>query len=149
YKNASALLRAFAEVPGDDLALAVAGRPSSPELAEELTTLAAADPRVRLDLAFQDDERMAAYLRAADLVVLPYRAVLNSGSAILGLSADRPVLVPALGSLVELAGQVGEDWVRTFDEELNAADLGDALEWATRGNRPPGVPLGPLEWDTV
>jgi len=149
YKNTAALLRAFAEVPGEDLALAVAGRPSSAELAEELRGLAAADPRVVLDLGFQDDDRMAAYLRAADLVVLPYRSVLISGSAILALSADRPVLVPALGSLVELADQVGSDWVRTFPEDAAASELAPAIAWATRANRPATVPLDALEWHAI
>jgi len=149
YKNIPALLAAFREVEGDDLVLAVAGRPSSPELASELQELAAQDPRVQLDLAFQDDARMVAYLRAADLVVLPYRAVLNSGSAILAVSAGRPVLVPALGSLVELGEQLGADWVRTFADEVEPADLAAAFDWATDAGRPPEPPLEPLEWDTV
>ncbi len=149
YKNMPALVATFGQVPGEDLALAVAGRPSSSELAAELRGLAERDPRVLLDLAFQDDARMVAYLRAADLVVLPYRAVLNSGAAILAVSAGRPVLVPALGSLVELAQQLGEEWVRTFPGELTPHDLADALEWAGDAARSPEPPLDPLAWDAV
>ncbi|WP_157981728.1 glycosyltransferase family 4 protein [Protaetiibacter intestinalis] len=149
YKNIPALLDAFSDVAVSGARLVVAGRPSSAELAEDLRAAADGDPRVVLDLAFQSDERMAWWLRAADLVVLPYRAVLNSGSAILALSADRPVLVPDLGSLTELGEQLGAAWVRTFHGELSSAELSDAIRWATEAGRPVTVDLDPLEWDTV
>jgi beta-1,4-mannosyltransferase len=42
-------------------------------------------------------------MRAADLIALPYKEILNSGSAILALSFDRPILVPAAGALAELS----------------------------------------------
>ena len=42
-----------------------------------------------------------AVLRAADVVVLPFRDILTSGSAILALSHGRPVVAPALGCLPE------------------------------------------------
>ena len=66
------------------------------------------DPRVRLDLRFLPDDVLPVVLAAADLIVLPYRRIQNSGSAILALSANRPVLVPDLGAMRELQDDVGE-----------------------------------------
>lgn len=148
YKNIPALIEAFGRLPDPDVRLVVAGLASAPELEAELRELAALDPRVMLDLGFQSDERLAAWLRVADLVVLPYRAVTNSGSAILGLSADRRVLVPALGSLVELAEAVGDDWLRTF-EELDRAALGAAVRWARSAPPVRGVDLSDFDWEYV
>lgn len=96
--------------------LLVAGRPRTP--ADELTLRAAAgaDPRIRLDLAFVPHDRAQLYFRAADLVVLPYREILNSGTAILALSFDRPVLLPALGACRELGEQIQGGWVTAYSE---------------------------------
>ena len=83
-----------------------------------------------LDLAFQSDAAIASWLRAADLVVLPYRAIQNSGSAMLALSADRPVVVPALGAMRELQAAVGEDWVRCYEGDFDADELERSIRWA-------------------
>jgi hypothetical protein len=103
---------------------------------------------VRLTLEHVPDVDMQRYLRAADLVVLPFTDITNSASALLALSFDRPVLVPALGAMGELQAIVGEDWVRTYDGELTREILAGALESATR---PPGArpDLEPLGWDGI
>ena len=148
YKNIPRLIEAFRAVEGDRLRLAVVGRASPRELGEEIAEAAAHDPRIRVEPDFQSDQAIADWMRAADLVVLPYRKVLNSGAAMLALSADRPVLVPALGSLVELRQQVGDDWVRTFEGEIDRDVLRDALDWAG-APRTPVVDLSPFDWHTV
>ena len=88
------------------------------------------------------------YLRAADLVVLPFRDITNSASALLALSFDRPVLVPALGAMGELQAIVGTEWVRTYEGELTAEVLAEALEWAA--HRSDGsAPLDALGWAEI
>ena len=149
YKDVPALLRAFADVPDPAARLVVAGRASPPELSAELTALAADDPRVVLDLAFQSPERLAAWLAAADLVALPYGAVLNSGSALLALSADRPVLVPGVGAMPELAEAVGPEWVRTYSGPFTGQVLRDGLAWAASTARPARSDLAGFGWDRV
>jgi beta-1,4-mannosyltransferase len=145
YKNVPDLVRSVAGSADPDLRLAVAGKPAGGELAQEIRAAASADPRITLDLVFQPDEAIASWLRAADVVVLPYRAIQNSGSAILALSADRPVVVPDLGAMRELQGLVGAEWVRCYDGEFDAAELEASLAWA-RSPRPERAPLGGLDW---
>lgn len=148
YKNIPALVGTV--VSGDgDVVLAVAGKPASPALADEIRAAAAGSPRVVLDLAFQSDEAIATWLRAADLVVLPYRSIQNSGSAVLALSADRPVVVPALGAMRELQDAVGPDWVRCYDREFDDAELAVTVAWATEVARPARAPLDGLDWDGI
>jgi glycosyltransferase involved in cell wall biosynthesis len=128
--------------------LLVVGRPDPPALEEQLRRLAAADERVRLHLRFLDDEDLQYYLNATDLVVLPYRQVLNSGSALLALSFDRPVLVPRLGALEELQRTVGDAWVRTYRGAFTTDALDEALAWAL-ARRPGPAPLDGLAWEGI
>ncbi|GCE76123.1 glycosyltransferase [Cellulomonas biazotea] len=127
YKGVEELIEAFRDLPGADLELRVVGSPETDELRRTVEQLAAADPRVDLRLAYVDDDVLAAEIGAASLVVLPYRRLHNSGAALLGLSLDRPVLVPAGATSAELAAEVGDAWVTTFTGTVTADDLLSAL----------------------
>jgi beta-1,4-mannosyltransferase len=148
YKNIPGLLRTVVGSDDPDVVLAVAGRPSSTALAEEIRSAAGDDRRVVLDLAFQSDAAMATWLRAADVVVLPYRAIQNSGSAVLALSADRPVVVPALGAMRELQEVTGPAWVRCFDGDFDGRELRASLDWA-RQPRADRAPIDRLAWNGI
>jgi glycosyltransferase involved in cell wall biosynthesis len=148
YKNLPGLIDAARGVEDPLLLLGIAGKPDGEASAARLRTGASADPRVRLELERLDDARMAAWLRAADAVVLPYRRILNSGSAILALSAGRPVIAPAIGAMPELARSAGSEWVRLYEGELTSEVLRGALSWL-RLPRPPGPNLDSLDWSGI
>jgi glycosyltransferase involved in cell wall biosynthesis len=150
YKNVPHLIRTVRALPREvgEVVLLVAGAPHMAALADEVREAAGGDPRVHLALEHIPDEDVQRYLRAADLVVLPFRDITNSASALLALSFDRPVLVPARGAMGELRELAGADWVCTYDEDLTPDLLGRALDWAVR--RPPGAPrLEALEWPEI
>jgi beta-1,4-mannosyltransferase len=150
YKNVPHLIRTIRGLPREagEVVLLVGGAPHTPALADEVRGAAGGDPRVRLALGHVPDDDIQRYLRAADLVVLPFRDITNSGSALLALSFDRPVLVPARGAMGELQELAGADWVRTYDEDLTPDLLARALDWAVR--RPPGTPrLDAFEWPEI
>jgi glycosyltransferase involved in cell wall biosynthesis len=150
YKNVPHLIRTVRALPREagPVVLLVGGAPHSPALAGEIREAAGGDPRVRLALEHVPDDDIQRYLRAADLVVLPFRDITNSASALLALSFDRPVLVPALGAMGELQALAGAEWVRTYDEGLTPDLLARALDWAVQ--RPPGAPrLDALEWPEI
>jgi beta-1,4-mannosyltransferase len=145
YKNVPTLIREFSKVEGE-VVLCIAGKPNSEQLADQLKAASAADSRVCLHLQTIPTPKVGLFLRASDLVVLPYRDIFNSGSALLALSFSRPVLVPDRGAMSELRSKVGPDWVRTFDGEVDSMDLTQALEWACSGSRATEAPLGELAW---
>jgi hypothetical protein len=66
-------------------------------------------------------------LGAADLVVLPFHSILNSGSVLLALSHNRPVLAPRIGALPEIQAQVGAHWLRLYEGEISPAVLAAAV----------------------
>jgi beta-1,4-mannosyltransferase len=55
------------------------------------------------------DDQLPVYLAAADLLVLPYHALLTSGILLWAMSYARPVVAPAFGPARELVreGQTG------------------------------------------
>jgi beta-1,4-mannosyltransferase len=171
YKNVPALAAAVVEQADPKLLLLVAGKPDRPETAtavEQAVTAArtarpsagpapapgsgelqAIDPVVWTRFAPLSESEMALYLRAADLVVLPYLAIQNSGSAILALSAGRPVVVPRIGAMGELAELVGSEWVHTYRGDFDAATLRGALDWWADTPRAAEPDLGALDWPRI
>jgi glycosyltransferase involved in cell wall biosynthesis len=147
YKNVPRLIASVRALEAP-VTLFVCGRLSKRiDMTDELVRAAGGDPRIRLEARFIADEDVQLFFNAADLLVFPYRDILNSGSALLGLSFDRPVLVPKLGAMGELQQAVGADWVRTYEGELDAAILASALDWAAaaRGR----APLAPFGWEAI
>lgn len=149
YKNVPKLIAAFRQIEGEDLRLVVAGLPVKSDEQARIEAAAEGDSRIRLHLAFVPDDRLQHFLNAADLVALPYRDILNSGSAILALSFDRPVLVPRRGAMGDLAGMVGEEWIRLFDGDLTPAELEAAIAWACSRNDRSPPDLAPLEPEAI
>lgn len=149
YKQVISLVQAFHKLSDPDLLLLIAGEPGSTQHADAIHGAASNSPRVHLALRFIPDEEIQVYLHASDLVVLPYREILNSGTAILALSFNRPVLVPQKGAMGDLERDLGPAWVRTYPAELTGECLASALQWATAPNRPKHAPLDRLEWDAI
>jgi beta-1,4-mannosyltransferase len=141
YKNVDLLIRAFRTVQREDAVLYIVGNPNSSDLAKRIERESSLDPRVALKFKFVDALEVSSFLSAADLVVLPYREVLNSGSALLALSCNRPVLVPALGAMGELKSEFSDRWVQTYSSQLDGPTLETALEWALSGARPALCPM--------
>jgi glycosyltransferase involved in cell wall biosynthesis len=142
YKGLEELLDVVARAPGEDVELRIVGAPADPALADRVRRAAASDPRVTCDLRYVDDETLAREVREAAVVVLPYRAMHNSGALLLALSLDRPVLAPANGVTDGLAREVGERWLRRY-HRLTMAELRAALDEPA----PPGRPdLAARDW---
>jgi beta-1,4-mannosyltransferase len=146
YKGVEGLVEAFRSVVDDSLTLGIAGAASSSELAATITTLADDDPRVILRFDFLSDDELVAAVTAAELVVLPYRFMHNSGTVLAALSLDRPVLVPDTPVNADLAAEVGPGWIHTFTGDLTVEALFAALV-AAREPRAASPDLGAREWD--
>ena len=149
YKNVDSLVRAFRDVTTPEALLYVVGRPNTVSLTRTILDEASKDSRVRVEFEFVKIEDVSKFMQAADLVVLPYRAILNSGSALLALSFNRPVLVPDLGAMGDLSSDFGSAWVRTFSGDIDAKTLEDSLDWAAE-SRPPVCPMpDKYNWQSI
>ncbi len=148
YKNVPKLLQAFREIPGN-FRLLIGGRVLEEDLRSEIESLAAQDDRVTLKIGHLDDDEMQFYMRAADMAVLPYQAILNSGSAMLALTFDVPVLAPNVGSLPELRANISPDWVHLYDGAFDSQALKDGLDWLQKTPRSEKAPLDKLTVEAI
>ena len=108
YKGGLELLDAFASLDDPDLWLVIAGKQVDP-MGMALGNLpAGVRGRIVVEDRFIAPEQVPRLFHAADIAVLPYRASLTSGTALLALSQARPVLAPALAPLAELLTDGGD-----------------------------------------
>ncbi|MCU1408352.1 MAG: hypothetical protein JWM23_432 [Microbacteriaceae bacterium] len=148
YKGVETLLAAFRALDGPDLRLRIAGRPSG-GLGEVIEREQAKDSRVSSVLRFLPDDELVDEVARAELVVLPYRHMHNSGAILVALSLRRPVLVPSSPANAVLADEVGPGWVQQYEGMLTPGILGDALERIRLV--PPASPpqLDGRDWETI
>lgn len=150
YKGVPQLLDAFERCPTHDLSLLIAGAPSSAELESAVQSAADRDERIVTDLSFLSDADYVRAITTAELIVLPYEFMHNSGSVLAALSLNRPVLVPDEEANLALAEEFGADWVMTYERPLEPRHLEDAARRAAEllasGRRPD---LTSRDWDTA
>jgi glycosyltransferase involved in cell wall biosynthesis len=127
YKGTDVLLRAFREIEGAELW--IAGKPMMPAGGmDELRDLAdRASGKVRIIDRFIPDDELPALVRRADLLVLPYRAVEQSGVLYTGLAFGKPMVLSAVGGFPEVAAHGAARLVPPGDEAALAAALGDLV----------------------
>ena len=153
YKGVTELVDTFLRVAAPDTVLLLVLRENarSPGLIPQLRSAAAGDPRIRIHSSrFFEVEEFQYFLNAADVVVLPFSAVLTSGSAIQALGFGKPLIVPRLGCLPELvAGGSGvlydpdaADGLATALDEARSLDLDAAGAAAAARTRE-------LDWDPI
>jgi glycosyltransferase involved in cell wall biosynthesis len=102
YKGTEVLLEAFRRLEGAELW--VVGMPRM--AMEELRELAQRAPgTVRFVDRFVTDPEIPAFMRRADLVVLPYRNIEQSGVLYTALAFGRPLVLSSVGGFPEIAEQ--------------------------------------------
>jgi glycosyltransferase involved in cell wall biosynthesis len=132
YKGTDELINAFGMLPRDwNVVLVIAGQCFDSALRERIgRAVEQSDSTIVFRVGFVPDDDLQHYFAAADAVVLPFRSVSTSGSAILALSFERPIIVPTLGALESLPHEV------TFAyDPADAHGLQDALEEAYAARR--------------
>ncbi|BAZ36991.1 group 1 glycosyl transferase [Calothrix sp. NIES-4101] len=146
YKNVPQLIKLFRELAPQDWVLVIAGNIERDYLKQEIITATENDTKVKLFLKYIPDDEIQIYFQSADLVVLPFTEILNSGSSLLALSFNRPILVPNLGSIPEVKEQVGEDWVNTYSGDFTSEVLAQGLNWVINTTRSSQCMMEKLDW---
>jgi len=153
YKNVPHLVRTFRQLSqtttgsSKKVSLLIAGKPDNTELEQAVRTAAEGTDNIQLHLRFVKDDELQIFFKAADVVVLPFEEILNSGSLLLALSFDRPVIVPALGAVSDWQQQIGADWIKTYQGELTAEILLSRI--SARQSSLGEAPLESLDWDAI
>ena len=154
YKGIDVLIEAFAAAPPDSVLLVV-GRAMMPiepfrRRAQELGL----GDRVRFVTRFITDPEIPAYFRRADLVVLPYREIEQSGVLFTALAFGCPLVLSAVGGFTEIgerhkaarlvppghAEALGHALAELLNDDAARAGLAAAARRAA---------AGPYSWDSV
>ena len=147
YKGIDLLLEAWEGIEGAELV--IAGMPRM-----DISALRASAPAsVRFVDRFIDDHELPAYFRRADLVVLPYREIDQSGVLFTALAFGKPLLLSDVGGFPEVA-RTGA--ARTFPAGDAAALretlrelLGDRSALARMAARAAAAAAGPYSWKAI
>jgi glycosyltransferase involved in cell wall biosynthesis len=126
YKGVDVLLRAFESVAGAELW--IVGMPKMPlgelyELADKATGT------VRFVTRFVAEDEIPAYFRRADIVVLPYTEIDQSGVLYTALAFGKAMILSSVGGFTEFANAHGAArLVAPDDPQSLAAALSELLE---------------------
>jgi glycosyltransferase involved in cell wall biosynthesis len=110
YKGIQELIHAFKKIDEKkprSLSLMIAGRPINNQFAEKLKTLVNKSPNITLNLKSIPKNELAVYLKAANIIVFPFKKVLTSGSVLLALSFGKPIIAPTLGCIQDVLDKHG------------------------------------------
>lgn len=153
YKGVDVLLRAFAGIEGE-AELWVVGRPLGLDMAALQRLAAAARGRVRFVPRYVPDPELAAIVRRAHIVALPYRDADQSGVLYTALAFGKPIVASAVGGFPGVLSEHGagalvppgdpEALATALDELLGDAGERERLAAAARA-----AAEGPYSWDEV
>jgi glycosyltransferase involved in cell wall biosynthesis len=150
YKGTDVLLEAFQSVEGAELW--VVGMPRMPM--DELRELARRAPgTVRFVDRFITDPEIPAFMRRADLVVLPYRNIEQSGVLYTALAFGKPMVLSAVGGFPEVADLGAARLAPPGDADALAAALRDLLAddsaRATLAEAAAKAAAGVYSWESI
>ena len=102
YKGLDNLIDSFKKLSNKDISLLISGNTRFHGFAQELKLRAKQEPRIHLEIRWIMDEELHEFLLSSDIVVLPFREITTSSTAMLAFSYSKPVIAPRLGCLPEL-----------------------------------------------
>jgi len=123
YKNLDGLIKVFTLKASSTDLLLVAGTFSDKSYLSEIINLANGDSRIRIDARFIPDDEVSSYLSASDVICVPYREILTSGTTMLALSFGKPVISINRGFLRDVMSQE----TGILIEPNDGRELADAL----------------------
>ncbi|MGH9563939.1 MAG: glycosyltransferase [Terracidiphilus sp.] len=126
YKGLESIVDAFRKLKGSQYRLLIGGQPKPDSYANEIAQLIASDERITLIAHRLSDRELGALLETSDIVVLPFKEYLHSGSIVHALCHRRTVLTPETPYASDLQQLVGADWIQTYTPPLTAEILRSA-----------------------
>ncbi len=128
YKGVPELIDVFDGLGPEGARLMVVGRMANEEIAGLLERKTAGRDDVEVVPGFVPDDRIQEYMNACDVVVLPYRDIMTSGSVLLAMSFCKACVAPRMGCI----GDVLDDSGALLYDPDGEEGLSDAINRAVR-----------------
>ncbi len=145
YKGLETVITYFKQAAHLQYKLLIAGK-EIPSYKESLEALIDNNNRIIFRPGFIADDALQNYFNAADVVILPYNDMLNSGVLLLALSFNKTILMPYFETMAELTEQYA-DWIVTYSV-LSDAVLEKALVKAA-SNKNKKTNMQNLDWNII
>lgn len=132
YKNLPLLMetfRRFSDASMDVVHLVVAGNATDDQLRREIEGIAALAPnRFTVNLQSIQDELVAPYFRASDVVLIGTSQSVKSSVAALSMTLGTPVWMPRRGAAIDYADEVGPPLLNLYEGGLTEGVLRAAFQ---------------------
>lgn len=150
YKGLRELITTFSAAAAPESRLLIVGAPERDTVARELRQAANGDERIQTEFRFVPNDQVQVFMNAADVVVLPYRNIATSGSAVLAMSFGRAVISPDAGCMPEMIGTNGGFLYEAEDPDglrsaIRAAERSDLTAIGEHNRRV----VGDFDWDDI
>jgi len=147
YKNVEALVKLFnKEKALDNVVLIIAGKFESKAYFDQVNLQARANENIIIHNKFILDNDLQYYFNAAEICLLPFKDIFNSGSVLLSASFKTPVIVPKSDNFVEYAELIGEGMINTY---VNNIDDKLIMQRLTDSEMPLEIVPSNLSWDIL
>lgn len=120
YKNVEILVKLFNEKLLSNDVLIIAGKFETSDYYNEVSEAAKHNPNIIIHNKFIPDSDLQYYFNAADLCILPFKDIFNSGSALLAASFNTQVLVPYSDNFQEYQNEMGLSSISIYRDAINA-----------------------------
>lgn len=107
YKGIFELLKSFEKMSNEKIFLLLVGEPYNNEIKKRIMEISSKNNKVKPIFGFIPPEDIQIFMNASDIVVLPYKEILNSGALLLAMSFGKPVIAPKLGSIPDILDNQG------------------------------------------
>lgn len=128
YKGVPELIEAFKKLNASQTKLLIVGKPYNNEIAENILRRCNKNENIKTFFKFIPHDEVQIYMNAADVVVLPYREVLTSGTVMLAVSFSKPVIAPAIGCIPDILDYEGSFLYNHSDDEGLLKEMQHALD---------------------
>lgn len=110
YKGISELLNAFKMLDSDtidNIKLLIVGKSYDEKITEQILNSHNDNKKIIPIIQFVHDKDIQLYMNAADIIVLPYKDILTSGTTILAMSFGKPIIAPMTGCIIDILDDKG------------------------------------------
>lgn len=101
YKGVDILINEFNRVREKNWKLVIAGYRYHDQYCSLAEELCGKDENIKLFFGHHPTENVQIYFNAADIVVLPFKKIENSGSVILAMGFSKAIIAPKMGMVIE------------------------------------------------
>lgn len=110
YKGIPELLNAFRILHNNkvnNVKLLIVGKSYDDKIKEQILNNRNDREKIMPVIEFIPDKDIQLYMNAADIIVLPYKDILTSGTTILAMSFGKPIIAPEIGCIIDILDNKG------------------------------------------